>query len=84
MILLKSLGTSAFQFLNDLKILPSILEYTITFLMIFKILFIFIFYFLAASGLSCGMQVRGLLSSCGVWVISSLVVAHRLQGAWAL
>ena len=27
---------------------------------------------------------RGLLSSCGVWVFSSLVVASRLQGTWAL
>ena len=26
----------------------------------------------------------GLLSSCGMWVFSSLVVAHRLQGVWAL
>ena len=29
-------------------------------------------------------MVRGLLSSCGMQVFSSLVVAHRLQGAWAL
>ena len=28
--------------------------------------------------------VRGLLSSCGVWVFSSLAVVHRVQGAWAL
>ena len=28
--------------------------------------------------------VHGLLSSCGVRVFSSLVVAHRLQDAWAL
>ena len=27
---------------------------------------------------------RGLLSSCGVLVFSSLVVASRLQGTWAL
>ena len=35
---------------------------------------------------ACGLfvVVRGLLSSCGVRVFSSLVVVHRLQGAWAL
>ena len=27
---------------------------------------------------------RGLLSSCGMWVFSSLAVARRLQGTWAL
>ena len=29
-------------------------------------------------------MVRGLLSSCGVWVFSSLAVTRRLQGVWAL
>ena len=54
-----------------------------------------VLFFLAASGLSCSMRdlrcgvwalhvVRGLLSSCGMWVFSSLVVVHRLQGVWAL
>ena len=30
------------------------------------------------------VEARGFLSSCGVWVFSSLVVARELQGAWAL
>ena len=51
-------------------------------------LFIYFIYFwlhqvlAAARGLLAA--VHGLLSSCGVRVFSSLVVAHRLQGAWAL
>ena len=69
-----------------------------------RLYYLFIYLFLAASGLSCstrdfhcGMQdlslrcedfslvaVRGLLSSCGVQVFSSLVVAGGLQDAWAL
>ena len=69
-------------------------------------MFGFLNFSLVASGLSCGtwdlslqhagsfVAVRGLLSSCGVRVFSSLVVAYgfflfssvarRLQGAWAL
>ena len=39
-------------------------------------------FFIAAHRLS--VVVRGFLSSCGVWVSSSLVVARRLHGAWAL
>ena len=38
--------------------------------------------FVGARGLF--VVVRGLLSSCGVWVFSSLVVAHGLQGVCAL
>ena len=30
------------------------------------------------------MVAHGLLSSCGMWVFSSLVVARGLQGTWAL
>ena len=34
----------------------------------------------------CGLfvVVHGLLSSCGVWVLSSLFVVCRLEGTWAL
>ena len=38
--------------------------------------------FVEASGLF--VAACGILSSCGVWVFSSLVVVHSLQGAWAL
>ena len=58
-------------------------------------LFIYFIYFclrrvlVAARGIfveACGIfiVVRGLLSSCGVRVFSSLVVVHRLQSTWAL
>ena len=58
----------------------------------FKDLFIIYLFnlFLVASGLSCGRHggsfvvARGLLSSCGMRVFSSLVGARRLQGVWAL
>ena len=35
---------------------------------------------------ACGLlvAVHGLLSSCGVWFFSSVVVGRRLQGVWAL
>ena len=60
-----------------------------------EVVYLFIYLFLAASGLSCLTRdhllwcvgsfvvARGLLSSCGLRVLS-LAVAHGLQGAWSL
>ena len=58
------------------------------------ILFIYLIYFWLCWVLDVGsviapvhglfVVVHGLLSTCGVQVFSSLVVAHRLQGTWAL
>ena len=64
-----------------------LLSNNVFFFLFLRIYLLFIYFCLrqvlvAAHGLF--VAARGLLSSCGVRVFSSLVVARRLQGAWAL
>ena len=84
-------GACIFYIFNFIKlVLYTICCFVICFFLLKNIylLFIYLIYFRLHRVLvaACGLFVAacGLLSSCGMWVFSSLVVACSLQGVWAV